>query len=82
MPGGHGGPPGQFNNQKAIDVFGLHPGFIRGSGQLKTALKSSVVDFQAVKALHGLRTLGWVTTTPRSITVMNVDAVLCRAAAA
>lgn len=33
-----------------------------------------------VKALHGLRTLGWVTTTPRSITVVNVDAVTSRAA--
>ena len=33
-----------------------------------------------VKALSGLRTLGWVTTTPRSITVVNVDAVTSRAA--
>ena len=35
-----------------------------------------------VKALGGLRTLGWVTTTPRSITVVNVDAVTSRAALA
>ena len=33
-----------------------------------------------VKALHGLRTLGWVTTTPRSITVVDIDAVTFRAA--
>jgi CRP-like cAMP-binding protein len=32
-----------------------------------------------VRALHGLRTLGWVTTTPRSITVLDVDAVTARA---
>ena len=32
-----------------------------------------------VKALHGLRTLGWVATTPRSITVVDVDAVTFRA---
>jgi CRP/FNR family transcriptional regulator, cyclic AMP receptor protein len=35
-----------------------------------------------VKALRGLRRLGWVTTTPRSITVVNVDAVTSRAALA
>ena len=35
-----------------------------------------------VKALHGLRRLGWVTTTPRTITVVNVDAVTSRAALA
>jgi CRP-like cAMP-binding protein len=33
-----------------------------------------------VKALHGLRAVGWVTTTARSITVVNVDAVTSRAA--
>jgi CRP/FNR family transcriptional regulator, cyclic AMP receptor protein len=32
-----------------------------------------------VKALHALRALGWVTTTTRSITVIDVDAVTCRA---
>ena len=32
-----------------------------------------------VRALHGLRTLGWVATTPRSITVLDVDAVTARA---
>lgn len=32
-----------------------------------------------VRALHGLRTLGWVATTPRSITVLDVDAVVARA---
>ena len=32
-----------------------------------------------VKALHGLRTLGWVATTARSITVTDVDAVTARA---
>lgn len=32
-----------------------------------------------VKALHALRTLGWVSTTNRCITVHNVDAVTSRA---
>jgi len=32
-----------------------------------------------VKALHGLRALGWVVTTPRSIIVVDVDAVTFRA---
>ena len=32
-----------------------------------------------VKALAGLHALGWVTTTPRSITVVDVDAVTFRA---
>jgi CRP/FNR family transcriptional regulator, cyclic AMP receptor protein len=32
-----------------------------------------------VRALHGLRSLGWVVTTPRSITVVDVDAVTARA---
>jgi CRP-like cAMP-binding protein len=32
-----------------------------------------------VKALQGLRALGWVATTPRSITVVDVDAVTFRA---
>lgn len=33
-----------------------------------------------VKALHGLRALGWVATTPRTITIVDVDAVTFRAA--
>ena len=33
-----------------------------------------------VRALHGLRTLGWVATTSRGITVLDVDAVTARAA--
>jgi CRP/FNR family transcriptional regulator, cyclic AMP receptor protein len=32
-----------------------------------------------VKALHAMRRLGWITTTPRSITVTNLDAVVARA---
>jgi CRP/FNR family cyclic AMP-dependent transcriptional regulator len=32
-----------------------------------------------VKALHGLRRIGWVATSPRSITVLDVDAVTARA---
>jgi CRP/FNR family transcriptional regulator, cyclic AMP receptor protein len=32
-----------------------------------------------VKALHALRTLGWIHTTPRSITVIDVEAVMSRA---
>jgi hypothetical protein len=35
-----------------------------------------------VRALHSLRTLGWVATTPRSITVLDLDAVAGRAALA
>jgi CRP/FNR family cyclic AMP-dependent transcriptional regulator len=35
-----------------------------------------------VKALHALRTLGWVTTTSRSITVVDIDAVRSRASLA
>jgi CRP-like cAMP-binding protein len=35
-----------------------------------------------VKALHSLRTLGWVTTTSHSITVVDVDAVMWRASLA
>jgi len=33
-----------------------------------------------VRALHGLRRLGWVVTTPRSITVVDIEAVAARAA--
>ena len=35
-----------------------------------------------VRALHGLRALGWVATTARGITVLDVDAVTARAALA
>lgn len=68
-----------------VDRYGEPSG--RGAGVLITAPLTQT-DIAAwaglsreavVKALHGLRTLGWVATTPRSITVVDIDAVTSRA---